>query len=240
MQTKPWGLCIFYNIGRVLTIGAALGFFGISGAAAITLDFETDGAGASLDGGTFISDEWENLGISLRSTNGALRLFNSNCGPGFPGVRCTGGDSDLASGARFGRAGFVPAQGNVLIRQDRSNSEPDDTARPGMIRFDFEKQVRLTEISLLDNDNGDGITLKIFKNGSAAPSSTFLRPSVDFDNYFQSFAFAGDVTQVTALEVIFPGSGAIASLGLSAVPLPPALPLLLMALAGLAVLARRR
>ena len=233
------------DIVRVLTIGfvaAAVVIVGSAPALAVlvTLNFERDGTGAPLAAGTFITDQWENLGISLSSTNGALRLFNSNCGPGFPGVACTGNDGDLASGATFGPAGDVPAQGNVLIRQEDSVSDPDDTGESGVIRFDFDRQVRLVDIALLDNDNGSGITLRVFKNGSDVPSDTILRQSVRFNNFFENFAFAGDATQVSALEVAFPGSGAIASLTVSQLPIPAALPLMLFALAALAVVMRRR
>ena len=225
-------------------VASVAAFGGVPPAMAVsvpfTLDFEHDGNGMPLDAGTFITNQWENRGISLSSTNGPLRLFNSNCGPGFSGLGCTGNDGDLASGANFGPAGDVPAQGNVLIRQESPNSEPDDSGEPGIIRFDFARQVRLVSIALLDNDNGPGITLSIFKDGADVASDTILRPSVDFNNFFENFAFAGDATRVAALEVAFPGSGAIASLTLSSVPLPSALPLMLFALAALAVVMRRR
>ena len=203
-------------------------------------NFETDGNGAALaPGATIAGNEWANLGVSLSSSGGALRLFNSNCGPGF-GATCTGGDSDLGSGFDFGQ-GFVPAQGNVLIRQGLPHTgAPDDTAAAGTIRFDFDHHVRLVSIALLDNDNGAGITLNIFKNNEALPSTTILRPSVNFDNFFETFLFAGDATWVTRLDVVFPSSGAIAALTVSPVPLPAALPLLLSALAWLGWAARRR
>ncbi len=229
--------------GRTLAPGIVAVVLGVAGAAntafavtmPVTIDFETDGNGAPLAPGTFITNEWENLDISVSSTNGSLRLFNSNC---VPGVSCTGGDDDLASGADFGN-GFVPAQGNVLIRQDPPDTDsPGDTAAAGIIRFDFDKRVRLISIALLDNDNGPGITLNIFKNGSAEPG--ILIPDVDFENSFQTFMFAGDANWVTALEVAFPSSGAIASLSVTPAPIPAALPLLLSALAWLGWVARRR
>lgn len=237
----------FHQAFRPLAAIAVTAFIAVAGIAApasampVTIDFETDGNGTALAPGDFIAgNEWSNLGISLSSTNGSLRLFNSNCGPGFPGTPCTGGDGDLATGANFGQ-GFVPAQGNVLIRQDPPNTDaPGDTGASGKIRFDFDHHVRLISIALLDNDNDPGITLNIFRNNEALPSTTILRPSVNFDNYFETFLFAGDATWVTALEVVFPSSGAIAALTVSPVPLPAALPLLLSALAWLGWAARRR
>ncbi len=240
--------CAFRKLGRTLAAGIAVVLFGVAGmtgtasavTAPVTIDFETDGNGLGLSAGDFIAgNEWANLDISLSSTGGALRLFNSNCGPGFPGTPCTGGDSDLASGADFGN-GFVPAQGNVLIRQQPSIGAPGDTAAPGTIRFDFSDPVRLVSIALLDNDNEPGITLNIFRHNEVLPSTTILRPDVGFDNFFETFVFAGDATWVTALEVVFPSSGAIAALSVSPVPLPAALPLLLTALGWLGWVARRR
>lgn len=231
--------------GRALAVGIVAVLLGVAGAAGpafavtmpVTIDFETDGNGAPLAPGTFITNEWENLDISVSSTNGSLRLFNSNCGAGFPGVSCTGGDNDLASDADFGN-GFVPAQGNVLIRQDPNTTAPGDLAAPGTIRFEFDKRVRLISIALLDNDNGPGITLNIFKNGLPEPG--ILISDVNFNNSFQTFMFAGDATWVTALDVVFPSSGAIASLSVTPAPIPAALPLLLSALAWLGWVARRR
>ncbi|MDH3701232.1 MAG: hypothetical protein OEU46_07950 [Alphaproteobacteria bacterium] len=240
----------FHQAFRTLAAIAVTAFFVVAGIAApavampVTIDFETDGNGAALaPGATIAGNEWANLGITLSSTNGALRLFDSNCGPGF-GTTCTGGDGDLGTGFDFAGHGDLnnaPPQGNVLIRQNLPhNGEPDDSGAAGTIRFDFDHHVRLISIALLDNDNGPGITLNIFKNNEALPSTTILRPSVDFNNFFETFLFAGDATWVTRLDVVFPSSGAIAALTVSPVPLPAALPLLLSALAWLGWAARRR
>ena len=229
--------------GRALALGAVAVFLGMAGvanpASAVTIDFETDGNGAALADDAFIvGNEWANFGISISSSNDPLRLFNSNCGPG----TCSGGDDDLATGADFGNGqGFVPAQGNVLIRHEGpEGNPPDDSGDAGTIRFDFDGHVRLISIALLDNDNGAGITLNIFKNNSAVVSESILRPRFEFDNSFETFLFAGDATAVTRLDVVFPSSGAIAALTVSPVPLPAALPLLLSALGWLGWAARRR
>ena len=229
--------------GRAFAMGAFAIFLGMAGvanpASAVTIDFETDGNGVPLAPGTVIvGTEWSNQGITISSSNDPLRLFNSNCAPG----ACSGGDDDLATGADFGNGqGFVPAQGNVLIRHEGSIANPpDDSGAAGTIRFDFDRHVRLVSIALLDNDNGAGITLNIFKNDSPTPTESILRPRFEFDNSFETFLFAGDATWVTRLDVVFPSSGAIAALTVSPVPLPAALPLLLSALALLGWTARRR
>lgn len=217
--------------GLLVAFGAA--FPGGSGSAyALTLDFETDSSGTPLAPGAFNGGAYSGFGIAITGTT-ALSLFNSNCGPDF-GVSCTGDDPDLATGPTFGTA----PQGNVLIIQDPGSGDPGDAGFGGTITFDFASPTTLTEIVLLDNDNGPGIYLEIFQDGVVG--SSIITPSIADDNVLQAIAFGALGIDVIQLVVNFPSSGAIASLSVAQVPVPAALPLLLSALAWLGFIARRR
>ncbi len=205
----------------------------ISTAHAMTIDFETDDNGAPLSPGAFNgATAYDGFGVTISSTGGSLSLFDSNCGPDF-GTTCSGGDSDLATGPTFGSA----PQGNVLIIQDPSVAPaPGDSGAGGSITFDFENATTLTQLTLLDNDNGPGISLELFKEGVGAP--TVVTPALGADNLLQIIAFGAEGIGIIKLVVNFPSSGAVASL--TTVPIPAALPLLLSALAWLGWVARRK
>lgn len=198
---------------------------------AMTIDFETDDNGAPLSPGAFNgATAYDGFGLTISST-GSLSLFNSSCGPDF-GTTCSGGDSDLGTGASFG----TQPQGNVLVIQDPGIAEPGDSGDGGSITFDFANATTLTQIALLDNDNGPGISLELFKEGVGAP--TVITPAIGADNLLQIIAFGDDGIGIIKLVVNFPSSGAVASL--TTVPVPAALPLLLSALAWLGWVARRK
>ncbi len=219
--------------GFLLVFGAFLP--GPAGTAyAMTIDFETDDNGAPLSPGAFNgATAFDGFGITISST-GSLSLFNSNCGPDF-GVACTGGDDDLGTGPSFG----TQPQGNVLIIQDPSVAPtPGDSGGGGSITFDFANPTTLTQVTLLDNDTDEGIFLELFKEGVGAP--TVVPAAIGGDNILQVIAFGAEAVGIVKLVVNFPGSGAIASLSVTAVPLPAALPLLLSALAWLGWIARRK
>lgn len=204
----------------------------VGSAHAMTIDFETDDTGAPLSPGAFNgATAYDGFGLTISST-GSLSLFNSNCGPDF-GTTCSGGDSDLATGPSFGSE----PQGNVLIIQDPSVAPaPGDDGAGGSITFDFANPTTLTQVALLDNDNGPGIFLELFKNGVGAP--TVVTPALGADNLLQIIAFGAEGVGIVKLVVNFPSSGAVASL--TTVPVPAALPLLLSALAWLGWVARRK
>lgn len=216
--------------GFLLVFGSYLP--GSAGTAhAMTIDFETDDNGAPLSPGAFNgATAYDGFGVTISST-GSLSLFNSNCGPDF--APCTGGDDDLGTGPSFG----TEPQGNVLVIQDPSVAPtPGDSGDGGSITFDFDNATTLTQIALLDNDNGPGISLELFKEGVGAP--TVITPALGSDNLLQIIAFGDDGIGIIKLVVNFPSSGAVASL--TTVPVPAALPLLLSALAWLGWVARRK
>jgi hypothetical protein len=217
--------------GFLLVFGSFLP--GPAGSAqAMTIDFETDDNGAPLSPGAFNgATAYDGFGVTISSTGGSLSLFNSSCGPDF-GTTCSGGDADLGTGASFG----TQPQGNVLVIQDPGIAEPGDSGDGGTITFDFANPTTLTQVALLDNDNGSGIFLELFQQGVVLP--TVVTPALGFDNLLQIIAFGAEGVGIIKLVVNFPGSGAIASV--TTVPIPAALPLLLSALAWLGWVARRK
>jgi len=223
----------------------AAGSLGAPAAQAFTLDFESPdinvGLGNSYKGdkvktdsgsnlkdedghqvwtgdGDLISDQWADQGVIIYEASGQeLLLFNSNCGDGYD-IACSGGDNDLGTGEAYGTV----AQGNVLIIQEDSKLyDPDDDRHGGSIIFDFDELVSLTEIQLLDVDDGNpdlkGVEFEaFFADGTSTVYTTsdveytLLSPEAGDNSHF-SFDLTG-INDVSAFAVNYSGSGAIASL----------------------------
>ena len=217
------------------------------GVGAATLDFDTDDTGSTV-AGDITGTEFSDFGLTISVAGGTsqLALFNSNCGPDFPGTPCTGDDPDLASGvSTFG----TQPQGRVLIGQEPGAAAPDDLLGTYTFTFDFSPRVTLTSVSMLDLDEGEfdpGATNLSFKR-TFADGTTVESFSSDLafsiigsgDNSLSTFTFAE--TNVTSLEVAFNGiSGSISAVKYAPIPVPAALPLLGAGLAALFVIRRRR
>ncbi|NJO71254.1 MAG: hypothetical protein HC825_05285 [Oscillatoriales cyanobacterium RM1_1_9] len=162
-----------------------------------TIDFDTreqaNGKIRNLGAGTVITNQWSNYGLKIDAVSKTgqskdLTLFNTNCFD----HSCSGGDSDLATGSRFG----TTAQGNALIIQEQTTSTnramnsnktkfltPDDDASGGTITFDFSSNpdanlfsnlVQLDKIALLDlDDNNRGFpTLTAYYYSSTGHQTT--------------------------------------------------------------------
>jgi hypothetical protein len=104
----------------------------------LLLDFETDGRGNRLQAGTIIDNEYANLGLRISAPGhpfGAM-LFDS--------ANPTGGDDDLRT----------PNEGLILIlSEDGDRSDPDDDAQGGLIRFEWQRPVRVNyALGVIDAD----------------------------------------------------------------------------------------
>lgn len=241
---------------RVLAGAVAASCFAIcanaSSLAPITLDWNNTlpggAAGTETVGEVGIDlDMFSAFGVTLSTTaaNG-LSLYNSNCGPDFPGVECTGGDPDLASGPTFG----TKPQGRLLIAQDApatdngDGTEPDDLGGTYTITLMFVKPVLIGSVDIMDLDETpSNITFDaLFADGSGPITLTTthevlntLSPS-DGENQLFRFLFdPKEANFVTSLSVSFSStSGSLSGVFYTPIPVPPALP---MAAAGIALLA---
>ncbi|WP_137454998.1 hypothetical protein [Halomicronema hongdechloris] len=208
-------------------------------AASYYLDFDTDPLSNPITSSTVgdpygISDQWSDWGVTLGATNKAgsraepLLLFNSNPDS------YTGGDRDLRSGDPWGTA----VQNNVLIIQEdgfrrngtvKNAHDPDDEANGGIISFDFQAPVTLGSIQLLDVDDfgarGQYVTFTAWDaDGNQVATTQFdhvaltapdrvtnlSSQGITGDNSLYDFALG--YSGVARLEVLYPGSGAIAGL----------------------------
>ncbi|PSN15294.1 hypothetical protein C7271_21015 [filamentous cyanobacterium CCP5] len=208
-------------------------------AATYHLDFDTDGFGNPLidsTGGdpTGIGSQWQNWGLSISATNKAgsaqrpLLLFDSNPN-GF-----TGGDADLRTGAPWG----TEVQNKVLIIHEdgflpngsiKNSNDPDDDANGGIISFNFDNPVDISDIKLLDLDDfgrrgqyvqfagydigGNQIAFSEFDEAALADSTRVKNLSSTGETGDNSlYEFALSYQKIARLDVLYPGSGAIAGL----------------------------
>jgi len=173
-----------------------------------------------------------------------LTLFQSNCGPDFPGKTCTGEDPDLATGPSFG----TEPEGLVLIiSEDGDFSDPDDDTSGGYIVFDFNKTVKsLTLVGVLDTlDNKPPIFY--LNNTKIAADFTLENPGNPNspDNDLRTFHIdSGPFDGIDRLSIRLAGSGAITgvkyTIETTTVAEPAMIGLLGLGLVGLGVAARRR
>jgi hypothetical protein len=205
-----------------------------------------------------------NVTITLDNANSSstLGLFNTNCGPDFPGVSCSGNDSDLATGPSFG----TDPQGLALIVNGGGSTLNDDRGG-GRIIFSFGTPVDVKAVRLLDIDEAEGTTDAIdfrFEFADSRPAlDVFLEDlgtsnvnnlsstGLTGDNSFYEYTFDGiagtnangDFEGVTQFSVEYQNiSGAIAGLTYDRfdIPVPASLPLMLSGLGLLGWMGWRR
>ncbi|MEM7723723.1 MAG: VPLPA-CTERM sorting domain-containing protein [Pseudomonadota bacterium] len=243
-------------------VGAVAAAFIMSGAAhanTVTMNFDEDGGVATLANNTLTQYELGDFvfGFSHTSTTrnatGANLFAMDTC---FSGGALIGGNSSTTacSGNDDGDlipAGYVPGVGtdvngvggNVLIRQEANSagaprSLDDDDFGEGFItvtllqgpafRIEGFSAVDASNIILRDGSDDTGTILAEtgnLNNNSTGEFSVALSPLFQVNDTF-TFQYIG--------------SGAVDSIVLAPVPLPAALPLLLVGVGGLALFGRRR
>lgn len=231
------------GIWSAALVGGLLGFATAAGAATYHLDFESDAFGNPLTDSTGgspagIGNQWAAWGLSISATNKSgtspqpLLLFDSNP------TSATGGDYDLRTGDPWG----TPVQNNVLIIHEdgfRSNgsiknaNDPDDEANGGIISFKFDSPVDVSNIKLLDIDDFGSRGRYVQFTGYAADGTQLAFSEFDEDALADAnrvknlsskgvtgnnslYEFALSYQKIARLDVLYPGSGAIAGLNWSA------------------------
>ncbi|MEL6224412.1 MAG: endonuclease/exonuclease/phosphatase family protein [Cyanobacteria bacterium J06627_8] len=139
--------------------------------------------------GTVVTDQFEGATFSTLSEFGVMVFDTANV---------TGADDDLAS----------DTLGNVLIiSEDGDSSDADDAAQGGTINVVFDELTTVNSVSFLDiEETGGSIT---FLGVDSTIIETVEIPALD-DNSFQTLAVSTE--SVSAMEIVFAGSGAIAEI----------------------------
>ncbi|MEM9796087.1 MAG: VPLPA-CTERM sorting domain-containing protein [Pseudomonadota bacterium] len=135
----------------------------------------------------------------------------------------------------------IRAFGNALIVQERAglaSGNADDERRGGKITFSFDQAIDLISLIYLDGEEA----LTVTAPGLTDPLGG-IAAGIGGDNLFTELVFAGpNNTGLTGFSVTLDGSGALGGFEaqLSAVPLPAALPMLLLGAGAFAAFGRRR
>ncbi|MEM6388940.1 MAG: VPLPA-CTERM sorting domain-containing protein [Pseudomonadota bacterium] len=221
-------------------MGLALGAT-VSANAAI-LDFDSGQASYSgLNNLTGYSQDGMDFAISLDSgdprASGANLFDTSACAnSNNQTTNCNGNDD----GDLVPTTAANGVSGNVLIRQENGNrgnqfgALDDDATGTGSITFELlsGSAFRLLGFSAVDDGR-----FSILVNGQELGS---LAPGADRASASTTFGVSPIINVGGTFTVRFEGSGAVDSIRLAPVPVPAALPMLIVGLGGLGALARRR
>lgn len=181
-----------------------------------TIDFERDGDGSILRAPVRLSDQFETLGIAVSSTatfpRGPMIVDSSRPSAA---ARDIGSPNSTYHGSGYGLGGMrgttganSVAQKNVLIlASDVRSTNPDDYEAGGVIRFDFEQPVKLTEVHLLDIDKSGSVIRLYAAIGTLIATQLIPRRGV---NSFQVVAL--NASHVSRMEIDLKGGGAIAAI----------------------------
>lgn len=212
---------------KSLALAGALALGGTAGASAATLDF-TDFSSYTFSSteasGTFMGVEW-----TMTSTGGVLTR-----NPGYDGDACTG---CLSKSEMQALTGLALDGDGIGVGND------DEVSLREMVTITFERSVKLVGVYLLDlfaDEEADVWVNGVFESGiaSTAIASTtggFVGVGPDEPIWLTSISFTPWVFSKKSNPDF-----AVAGLEIAAVPLPAGGVLLLTALGGLGLAARRR
>lgn len=215
---------------KSITVFLTLGMLLLSASAhAVLIDFEAGLSAGDIVTGSTISGA--TFTVSNQGTTGGLprelMIFNSNC---TQGVNCSGGDDDLST------LDTINA-GNILIISTNNNSaNPNDSASGGLISIAFDTDVTSitgVTVDIGDSDSGPNF-FEAFLNGSSV--EVMMLDQMQGNNNIQSRTFTGLFDEI---RLSLAGSGALASIEFTPVPLPAALPLFIAGLLGLLGMRKR-
>jgi len=154
----------------------------------VTLDFNGESAG------TVIDDEYASQGVTISSiVNGTV---NGSKSPAmiFDTDNPTGHDYDLGTSNL----------GNVLIiSEDGDSSDPDDEACGGTLRFDFDDEVTMHSVTLLDVE--EGACVKLYDENGHKIGTEFVVTG----NNGQCVVDLCNIEGVARMDIVLNGSGAV-------------------------------
>ncbi len=150
------------------------------------IDWETDLNGNPLAAGTFITNQFEDVGLTVTATDFGAMIFDS--------ANPTGGDTDLAT---------ANLKNILIISEDGDQSDPDDNENGGVITLNWETPVRFDSTLVLDIEEA-GSTIKTYDADGTLISTTVIPTTGDGE---LERIDVGDEL-VSRIEYSFAGSGA--------------------------------
>ncbi|SDY94207.1 Ca2+-binding protein, RTX toxin-related [Jannaschia faecimaris] len=113
------------------------------------IDFNDQGAGTIIDG------QYSVDGVTISSINHDGSIDSQNPPMIFDSACPTGGDWDLAT-SNLGKV--------LILSEDRDSHDPDDNASGGIFKFDFDGDVTVHSLTLLDVE--EGASIKVYDEHS--------------------------------------------------------------------------
>ncbi|MEZ4265647.1 MAG: MopE-related protein [Myxococcota bacterium] len=190
----------------------------------LVIDFEVDALGQPILAGEDLSMAWIDAGISMEAYTkadmsvGTLPLAFNSAAP-------TGDDFDLGTPNKaFGGPGVgtggkttnklgrgivaIIAENLVDANKDGLIDSPDDNAKGGALVFEFDYNVCIDSVGILDNDSGETITIRAYSADGMLLSTR--KASALGDN---SYEYVGiDTCGVRRLVATLTGSGAVTNI----------------------------
>lgn len=190
------------------------------------LDFSAQASGATLPAGTVVDNEFSHRGVQISAINNQTGhpdmalIFDSgnitgndpdlgtpNAAFSGPGVGVGGGQSQVGQNDRFLGNLLIIAENSTDANMDALVDNPDDEARGGQLRFDFDDPVEIQTITLVDIDEAGGTIEVCDANGAVISTQPIPNRG---DNSVQDIQIA--VSGARTLKVNLAGSGGIADL----------------------------
>ena len=228
---------------------AALTITGAQTASAASLIMDFEDLEANLgNGGAWTSYTFAGREFGISWSGGrseGANIFDTNCPVGSDATSDCAGDDDIVPGGVAGTSSNG-VSGNVLIRQrnrDGGGDLANDKANTGTITFTLLSGGPLSWLGASAIDDG-----RFTFSSSTSEGDFVLGVIADLDDSEAAqLTFATPspmIQQNDSFSILFEGSGAVDRFvfddGVTPVPVPAALPLMLVGLGGLGAVARRR